>query len=209
MALDTYANLQDALNGWRSDTLFTTRIPDFITLCEATHNRVLRTRFQETSADITPALGVAALPADFLAQRRVTWLGNPYRELEYVQPSYFQAAYPVYSSVNSTSAMIDVPGIYTIEGSNILIKTQATTAVQLDYYAKIPALSVTNTTNWLLTDHPDIYLFGALCESELFGMNDERAPLWKARRDEAVEQLRALSNRSKGIGGMRIMGPCP
>jgi hypothetical protein len=208
MALDTYANLQDALNGWRSDTLFTTRIPDFITLFEAQANRVLRTSFQETTSSLTPSSGTASLPADYLLWRRLTWTGDPYNELEYVQPSYFQATYPTsISSGNSTN----VPGIFTIEGSTIRIKPvdSANTALTLDYYAKIPALSVTNTTNWLLTSHPDIYLFGALCEAELFGMNDERAPMWKARRDEGIEQLQRLSTRSKGVGGARVMGPTP
>ena len=33
---------------------------------------------------------------------------------------------------------------------------------------KIPALSDSNTTNWLLTLSPDVYLFGALAEACLF-----------------------------------------
>ena len=48
----------------------------------------------------------------------------------------------------------------------------------------LTALSGGNPTNWLLTTHPDAYLFGALCEAEPFIGNDERFPLWKARRDE-------------------------
>ena len=59
----------------------------------------------------------------------------------------------------------------------------------------IPALATTDP-NWLLTAHPDHYLFGSLVEAEMFGVNDERAPLWKARRDEIFDSPAGLTRGS-------------
>ncbi len=60
-----------------------------------------------------------------------------------------------------------------------------------------------------LTAHPDLYLFGALVEAEMFGVNDERAPLWKARRDEIFDEIEKLSNKTRGAGAIRVMGVTP
>ncbi len=59
----------------------------------------------------------------------------------------------------------------------------------------MPALSDSTPTNWLLTAHPDLYLFGSMIEAEMFGVNDERAPPWKARRDEIFDEIEKLSNK--------------
>jgi hypothetical protein len=201
MALATYTDLQDAANGWLNHTLFSTRLPDCIALFEATANRKLRTRQQETTTLLTPSSGAATLPTDYLLWRRVTWQGSPVRELEYVEPSYLQARYPDSPSGD--------PTLFTIEGASILIRPVSSTNLQLDYYAKVPSLSAGSPTNWLLTAHPDVYLFGTLCEAELFGINDERFPIWKGRRDEIFEEIQKLSNKSKGVGGMRLMTATP
>ncbi|MGZ3269278.1 MAG: phage adaptor protein, partial [Croceibacterium sp.] len=85
------------------------------------------------------------------------------------------------------------------------------TALELDYFQKIPALASGSDTgtNWLLAAHPDLYLFGALVEAEAFGVNDERAPLWKGRRDEIFDEVEKLSNRTRGTGAIRVMGATP
>jgi hypothetical protein len=83
------------------------------------------------------------------------------------------------------------------------------TALEFDYFQKVPALSDSAATNWLLAAHPDLYLFGSLVEAEMFGVNDERAPLWKARRDEIFDEIEKLSNKSRGAGAMRVMGVTP
>ena len=89
------------------------------------------------------------------------------------------------------------------------IRPLSTTAIRLDYFQKIPALTDAAATNWLLTAHPDLYLFGALVEAEMFGVNDERAPLWKARRDEIFDEIEKLSNKTRGAGAIRVMGATP
>ena len=201
MAITTFSELQAAVGNWLDHGLFAARIPEFIALFEASANRRLRVREQEASATLTPSAGAAALPADYLAWRRVTWTGSPRVELQYVHPSYLQAAYPSTPSAR--------PRVFTIEGSVLKIRPLDGTALEFDYFQKIPALSDGAASNWLLAAHPELYLFGALVEAEMFGVNDERAPLWKARRDEIFDEIEKLSNRTRGAGAIRVLAVTP
>ena len=41
--------------------------------------------------------------------------------------------------------------------------------LEISYYSKIPALNQTTTTNWLIEDYPNIYLYGAIeARADLF-----------------------------------------
>ena len=74
------------------------------------------------------------------------------------------------------------------------------------FYKKIAALSVTNTTEAMLTDNPDIYLYGALLEAEPFIMNDERVGLWAQGFQQAVSDLQEQDNKDRHSGSaLRVM----
>src|SRR5262249_15732181 len=150
MSITSYSELKTAVEGWLDHTLFTARVPDFIALFEATANRRLRTRWQEGSASLVPSARAVALPAAYPAWRRVTWPAASRVELPYVHPSYLQAAWP--------TSPAGVPRIFTIEGATLKIRPLDTTALELDYFQKIPALSDAAPTNWLLASHSDLYL---------------------------------------------------
>ena len=81
MTIQTYSDLQTAIASWIARADLSSNIPDFIALFESVANRRLRLRQQESAATLTPSSGVAALPADYLAWRRVTWAGATPREL--------------------------------------------------------------------------------------------------------------------------------
>jgi hypothetical protein len=208
MSLTTYTDLQQAIADWLERADLSARIPDFVVLFEAAANRRLRLRQQEAlnSYAGAPDLSEVALPIDFLAARRLTWFtGDVARvELEYVQPSYLQAALPVAPS--------GVPRIYTIERSKILFRPAGGTTgtLELNYFQKIPPLAA--GANWLFGSHPDLYLFGTLAEACLFVPEKAAlAPAWKARRDEIFDELDRLNNKARAasVGGVRIMGQTP
>ena len=202
MPLQTYSDLTAAIANWLQRSDLAALVPNFVQLFEACANRRLRVRQQEATAALTPAGGVAALPADYLSWRRLTWTGNPRQELAYVEPSWLQAAYP--------DAPTDIPRVFTIEGGNILTMPldPADTALELVYLQQVPALAA-NSTNWLMSAHPDLYLFGALTEAQAYTVNAETAALWKARRDELFDEIEKLSNKSRGAGAVRTLGPTP
>ncbi|SRR6266545_694217 len=201
MSITTYAELKTAVASWLARDDLTATIPDFITLFEAAANRRLRVRQMEASTSLTPSSGAATLPTDYLAWRRVTWTGSNRVELAYVEPSYLQAAYP--------SSPSETPRIFTIEGATLKIRPVDGTALEFLYYQKIPVLSDGNPANWLLTAHPDLYLFGALTEAQMFAVDSDKAALWKGRRDELFEEINMLSNKTRGAGAIRVMGVTP
>jgi hypothetical protein len=202
MPLQTYTDLTGAIASWLQRSDLASLLPNFVQLFEACANRRLRVRQQEATVPLTPTSGVVALPSDYLAWRRLTWTGNPRQELGYVEPSWLQAAYP--------DAPTDIPRVFTIEGGNIrtMPLDPSNTALELVYFQQIPSLAA-NSTNWLMTANPDLYLFGALTEAQAYTVNAETAALWKARRDELFDEIERLSNKTRGPGAIRTMGPTP
>jgi hypothetical protein len=201
MTIQTYSDLQAAIASWIARADLAANIPDFIALFESVANRRLRLRQQESAATLAPSSGVAVLPADYLAWRRVTWTGQFARELEYVHPSYLHALYPMLPA--------DVPRLFTIEGGNLTIAPTDDTGLTFDYFQKIPALSSTNPSNWLLATAPDLYLFGALAEAHGFVKDAESLALWKSRRDELFDEIDRLDVKTRGQSGIRVIGPTP
>jgi len=202
MPLQTYTDLATAIGNWLQRSDLAALLPNFVQLFEAAANRRLRVRQQEATVALTPASGVVALPSDYLTWRRLTWTGNPRQELSYAEPSWLQAAYP--------DVPTDIPRVFTIEGGNIrtMPLDPGNTALELVYFQQIPSLAA-NSTNWLMSAHPDLYLFGALTEAQAYTVNAETAALWKARRDELFDEIEKLSNKSRGAGAVRTMGPTP
>lgn len=201
MAIANYADLQTAVANWMArvgDDQISDNVADFITLFEAEANRRLRVRQMETTATITPSSGTASLPSDYLAWRRVTWTGSLNVELEFVEPTWLRAAYP--SSDEGT------PKFFSVEGSSIHLRPVSDTDITLHYWEKIDALSDDATTNWLLTAHPDAYLFGALCEAHLFVRDAAEAEIWKVRRDAVFTAIERLDRTGRGPAAIRPMG---
>src|SRR6267378_2157908 len=128
MPITTYSQLQSAVGLWLGHGLFTSTIPDFIALFEAAANRRLRVRQMEASATMTPSSGSAMLPADYLAWRRVTFAGSLRVELDYVAPSWLQAAYP--------AGAAGVPAVFTIEGAALKLRPINAGALELLYFQK-------------------------------------------------------------------------
>ena len=201
MTIQTYSDLQAAVANWIARADLAANIPDFIALFESVANRRLRLRQQEATAALTPSSGVATLPADYLAWRRVTWTGQFPRELEYVHPSYLHALYPTLPA--------GAPRLFAIEGGNLTLAPSDDTALTFDYFQKIPALSNANTSNWLLATAPDLYLFGALAEAHGFVKDAESLGLWKSRRDELFDELDRLDTKTRSPSGIRVIGPTP
>jgi len=86
-------------------------------------------------------------------------------------------------------------------------KPQGTPTVEIIYLRKVPALSDANTVNWLLSAHPDLYLFGTLMQAEFYGWTDNRLGLIKARTDEIIEQINKAGRRANQGGAMRMHLP--
>jgi hypothetical protein len=74
------------------------------------------------------------------------------------------------------------------------------TEIELTYYAEIPALSDSSTTNWLLTRWPDLYLYGSLMHAAPYLKEDERVTVWAGLHDRALEEIRMEDHKAQWSG---------
>jgi hypothetical protein len=201
MSITNYTELQTTIASWMSRSDLNSLIPDFVTLAEAKFNRDLRTRNMEAIVSITPTNGVCALPADFLQARRVYVNADQPYELEYLTPETFYKKYPVL-----TTWSIGPSQYYTIQGSSLYLSDIASgNNISLLYYQEIPDLA-TNSTNWLLTNHPDLYLYGALFESTNKTKNREDRQFFADAMNVVLGQIAKSDKHGKFSGSaMRVI----
>lgn len=202
MAIATYSDLQTSVAAWLNRTDLTSLIPDFITLGEARIARELRLRRQVVNTALSTVAGTQAvsLPSDFLEAENLS-LSNttPPGALSVVTPEILDRKYP-------EAYVTGQPRVYTVLGDNILFgpTPDAVYTVSLDYYQRWAALSVT-PTNWLLTNHPSVYLFAALAEGAAYLMDDARQALWLQRFAQEAAQLQQMDDAALRSGSsMRV-----
>jgi hypothetical protein len=174
MALDTFAGLKATIADYLNRDDLTTIIPSFITLAEAKFNRKLRVRQMIKRAEGQINTAFFAYPSDWLQAKEFVLNTNPTVRLQYIDESYS-------NELRATRFVaVGRPLYYTIVGTQLeFTPTPDTTySAELTYYAKIPALSDSNTSNWLLAYAPDLYLYGALMEATPYLKDDERLAVW-------------------------------
>jgi hypothetical protein len=205
MAITNYSELQTSITKWLSrtgDTNLATLGVDFIMLAEAKFNRGFRTRNMETATSLTPTAGVCTLPVDYLELRRIYIDTDTPIELEYLTPENFYLKYPIMSNDGVSPSRY-----YTIEGSSVILSESTTSNnIKILYYQKIPALSISNTTNWLLTAHPDLYLAESLSEAYDVIKNEALAQKWLNKSMLIGQQIIESDKHGKYSGSvMRVI----
>ena len=194
MALSTYDELKSSIANWADRDDLGTFIPDFVALCEARFNRELRLRSMEQKEYAMTVAGQAnyALPVNYLQMREFRLNGNPTTSLTYVSPE-------IYESWNVGSGQ---PDIYTIIANEIRLGPVPSGVYEMEmlYWRKFPSLSTTHTTNWMLQNAPDVYLYGSLLELEPFIQNDARVSLWATGYQRAIETIQLQDDKDRHSG---------
>lgn len=192
MALATYSDLQTELAAYLGRSDLTDKIKTFVSLAEKRFNRELRLRIMEVidSALVTTAgVQYVALPSDFLEMRQVTLATSPPTPLSYITPDQF--------AIKAGDS--GHPSFYSIVGNKLYFAPVPDSAysISLTYYAAIPALSDTVTTNTLLTNHPDIYLYGALVESGPYTRTTAPVETWAAYLKQAMQNASESDRKAR------------
>tara|TARA_R100001594_G_scaffold39318_1_gene70895 strand:- start:19742 stop:20380 length:639 start_codon:yes stop_codon:yes gene_type:complete len=200
VALSSYSELQTAVGSWLNRSDLTSNIPDFIKLAEASFNRVLRTRNQIKRATSTVSTQFVTQPTDLLELYNIQINSDPIRRLE-------QVSLTKIDELKEGSSRSGKPLYFSITGADFELYPSPDTSYTLElvYYSTITSLSDTNTSNFLLTNHPDIYLYGTLVQAEPYLMNDERIGTWGALLGKAIEELRVSDERSQTESGTLVM----
>ena len=207
MAIGTYAELQTAVANWLDRDDLTDRIPEFIALAEAKMNRNLRISLMENvSTDILMAGGTRdyPLPTGFTGMKEFHLTTSPITPLSYITPEMMNR---MWAGSNRGR-----PQAFTLFSDAGIRKIRVGPSPDSDYTTsmlflkKIDNLSVSNPTETMLTENPDIYLYGALLEAEPFLMNDARVQLWAGMLQQVAKDLqdRDIFDRHSG-SALRVM----
>ena len=199
MALTTYAELKTSVGDWLNRTDLTTAIPDFISLAEAQIERNLRTRQMIVRATASIATEYSAVPADFLEVKSFKLDTNPVTPLGFETIDSMDTLAVTYRSAAK-------PIFFTVVGEQFRYLPEPDTAYtgELIYYAKLSKLSTANTTNFLLTAAPDVYLYGALMQAAPYLQDDARIAVWASMYRAGLEEVTKADDRSSSTGGALI-----
>jgi len=171
--ITNYATLQSAIADYLNRADLTSQIPMFIQFVEADLNTRLRCREMIFRATTTNDDEFVRLPSDWLEAINLQIVGGttPLRYVTLDEADQIKSA-QTYTNVIAYSLM---------NGAIELIPDPATDVeIEMVYYGKIPALSDSNTSNWLLSKAPDVYLYGALTHSAPFLVDDQRIPVFSS-----------------------------
>ena len=201
MAITTYAELQTAIGDWLNRADLDQKIPDFIRLAESTLNDVLRSADMVTqSTSIAITSGRATLPADALEIVYAQVASSEDEPLEQVTPQQLT----MLRRTRTRNAAN--PRFYAIVGRDIVVTpTPASGSLDLDYYQRLPVLSDSNTTNWLLTDSPHIYLYTSLLHATPFLMDDARYAVFNNTVSQQVMSA-VRSQQTLALDDMKMAG---
>jgi hypothetical protein len=192
MAIATYTDLRTALGNWLSRGDLADRIPEFITMAEATMNKVVRSRLMVVTSNYNISSGANSVSVndDILQSTRVVRATNATETLQQKPLGYIDQALRVRQSVSAT------PLYYAIDGNKLIVAPVADTAkvYAVSAYRKVPPLA-SNSTNWLLTNHPDIYLYYSLWHAYPYLKDEERSTqMWQDAKAMADELMSAHKN---------------
>lgn len=198
MAITTYDELKAAIVDWSARDNFTPKADEFIDLCEAmlrrpyshpTQNRIggLRANKTRTTGTLTAGTNSLSLPSDYLEMDRLELTTNGIK-LRYLTPD----AMMDYQRIGS-----GCPRFYTIE-STITFDVTPDSAYDygISYWPQPEALSSTNTSNWLLSNYPDVYLAGCMYWACRYKQDIEMASTWAQQYKDAV----SLASMAYGRG---------
>jgi len=195
MAITNFTNLKTTIANYLNRDDLTSYIPDFITLAESRINNELRVREMETiDTSITTVSGTQGytLPTGFIEAKYIIYQSSPYAILQYKAPFDFFKDYNVSVSAGK-------PSYFTIIGDKIYlgVKPDSAQTLEIAYFKKLTALSDSSTTNTILTNYPDLYLYGSLAESAPFLMQDERLDIWAKLYKESLRIANTSSENGR------------
>lgn len=201
MAITTYTELQSAITDFLNRDDLSSAAPTFISLAEADIQRRVRHWRMEKRSTAELDTQYSAIPADFVEVIRMYITSGDTKPLELI--SQGELLDRKRKNLNTSGS----PSYYAITAGEIEVfpVPDGTYDLELYYISRIPALSDSNTSNWLLEQYQDAYLYGALVHSAPYLRDDARTQMWAALFQSAIDAINAESERSKFGGSGRRM----
>jgi len=204
VAITTYSELKSSIADFLNRSDLTSVIETFIDLGEAQMNRDVRHWEMENRVDGVQDSGdkFMQFPRDWLETIRFQ-----VKTTNGVDTLDLTSVASISDKRQAANDEAGTPRFYAhVRGEFELFPTpDEETDFELLYYQRIPSLSDSNPSNWLLEYAPDIYLYGSLMHSAPYLQEDERVAVWAQMYSAAVQNLNAQSERVKNSGsGIRL-----
>lgn len=203
MALSNLSDLRNSLAGWlhRNDVKTTASgtgvdnvVDDWIALAEAELNADLRLRVMESDRFLSTVANsrFVELPSDFLAPVSLLLKINEQTD---AYPLVYWPVQDIGYRINAT-----LPQHWTIDGDQIRFDCPASQAWTI-IFRQVAKFQLTdeNPTNWLLTNFPGAYLYGALMQSPGYVGVEERTAVWPQRYGAAMTALKKRIARERDL----------
>lgn len=201
MAISTYAELQDAILAWINKQDIEQSLDSIIAMTEADLNCKVRHWKMEKRATVSLDDQYSRVPSDWIETIRFYLTGNGTSELILASRSDLLNRRELANDTGGT------PRYYTMSDGafEVFPTSNGNFTAELLYYGKTDALSNSVTTNWLLTDHPDVYLYGSLVHASAFMGEDNRIQVWNTMYQTALDQVNGSSEAARYSGsGLRM-----
>lgn len=202
MAISTYAELQTAVADFLNRDDLNAVVPTFISLAEARINREIRHYDMVKRSTAAVDTRYSTPPGDWLETVRFHLTDATVRDLELISQN------DMAQLREQSRDTLGTPRFYAITAGEFEFypTPDQSYAGELVYFADVPALSDSNTENWLLRKHPDVYLYGALVHSAPYLDDDQRTTTWAALYQSAVDAVNTTSDKARHSGsGLRMM----
>lgn len=190
MALITsHATLKTAVAEWLNRSDLSTSGSGIDLMIDNAENRLARdprVRNLNTASFSVDADDEAA-PSGFRSLEALSHDGPTYYgPLEIVAADQLSTLKSKYGAtgVPKYAAIINSDGTFTFRFAPV---PDATYSLKAVYWRTLTALSA--GTNWLVSSHPDIYLYATLLEAAPYLMDDARLPMWAAQLEARLETL--------------------
>lgn len=202
MSITTGAELATAVANWMQRTDLTARIPEAVSLAEAKLFRLLRNPDMETKNATFSITGeYVAVPTGFLAARNF-YLNNSTKDVLAFMPDDTQVEY--FGAASGT------PKYYSVSGGNFHFGPvpDATYTATLVYFVAPSSVSAGGSAvNWILTTHPDAYLYASLAEMCGFAQDYQAQDAWGQKFDRCVAEIKNQGARQRWGGNSMAVRP--
>lgn len=189
MAISNYSELKAAVADWMVRNDVTSSAGDFVALAEASINRTLgpvNTDATLTGTEGSRRVDVSALSIVQPIALHLVVYGD--EEQVTLRPD---GSFP-YLDVSAQPSFAAFEGDF-IDFNTLLDQPYS---MRLTYQARL-ALSDAAPTNWLLTQHPDLYLAACIAWGGLYIEDDAKAAKWESIASRALREVANVESRKR------------
>lgn len=189
MALSNYTELQASVLDWMVRAGQTGQVVDWIALAEARLNRELgpvETDTTLTGVADSRRIDISALS---IVQPIALFLAETGSDEVRINPAA-DGTFPYLTTSGR-------PTKWAIDGTNIDFDRPLDSAYPFRLRYRQRFALATSSTNWLLTNHPDVYLAASIVWGSAYNKNLSEASAWKQLLDEAIPSIKSSIAQSK------------